>query len=128
MSQALVGGARLGQLAVSTKRTCNVRTQFRGTPVVHRAPIVARPRGRGGAGPVVAIFDFFGPKFKADATYICVDCGFIYDGDFTVEPNSYKCPYCTSTKKRFKEFKGPVRGRAANSPAARQKRFKEQQW
>lgn len=50
----------------------------------------------------VSLFGF-GPKSKTteSASYICVDCGYIYTGpDFAKEKNSYKCPACKSPKKR----------------------------
>lgn len=50
----------------------------------------------------VSLFGF-GSKSKTteSMSYICVDCGYIYTGpDFTKESNSYKCPMCTSPKKR----------------------------
>jgi rubredoxin len=44
----------------------------------------------------------------AKASYICVDCGYIYDESTAWEklPNNYKCPVCSSPKRRFKPYNG----------------------
>jgi rubredoxin len=44
----------------------------------------------------------------AKATYICIDCGYIYDESTAWEklPSSYKCPVCSSPKRRFKPYNG----------------------
>ena len=41
-----------------------------------------------------------GASGAASSFYICIDCGFIYDGDFKKAPASYKCPACKSPKSR----------------------------
>lgn len=71
-----------------------------------------------------------GKKDVAEGTsfYICIDCGFIYDGDFKKAPASYKCPACSSPKSRFKVFKGEVKGKVNNTGASMQKRMKDKQW
>ncbi|KAI8464737.1 MAG: rubredoxin-like protein [Monoraphidium minutum] len=50
-------------------------------------------------------------KAASTAAYICLDCGWVYDGSkgpFEKLPNNYRCPVCNSPKKRFvpKEPKG----------------------
>jgi len=42
------------------------------------------------------------------AAYICIDCGYIYEGSTAFEklPNSYKCPTCQAPKRRFKPWSG----------------------
>lgn len=42
------------------------------------------------------------------AAYICIDCGYIYDGStaFDKLPNNYKCPVCNAPKRRFKSYSG----------------------
>lgn len=41
-------------------------------------------------------------KAKTKTAYICVDCGYIYDGRDTFEklPSSYRCPVCNAPKRR----------------------------
>mmetsp|Transcript_24888 Transcript_24888/g.54163 ORF Transcript_24888/g.54163 Transcript_24888/m.54163 type:complete len:119 (-) Transcript_24888:487-843(-) len=98
---------------------------FKAQPVV-----VAKPRVQ------VAAKALFGMGAKketaasgAPAPYICVDCGYIYEGDFKTVPASYKCPVCTSPKNRFKVYKGgDVKGRPNNSGAAMKKRKDEKKW
>ena len=62
--------------------------------------------------------------------YVCVDCGYIYTerkpGDFKNLPNDYKCPACTSTKRRFKPYKEPKKGpNNARAMANRQQEISE---
>jgi rubredoxin len=41
------------------------------------------------------------------ACLVCSDCGYIYNDakkPFESLPNSYKCPVCSSNKKRFKKY------------------------
>ena len=56
----------------------------------------------------------------AKKKYVCVDCGYVYSerkaGDWNDLPRDYKCPACTSGKRRFKEFKDDG-GRGANNSA-----------
>ncbi len=58
------------------------------------------------------------------ATYICVDCGYIYDESTSFDklPSSYKCPVCSAPKRRFKTYSGP-KGR--NDPKAMKARMTE---
>ena len=55
----------------------------------------------------LAMFGFGGGKKAAAANtpYICIDCGFIYRGDFAALPKDYKCPQCNVGKNRFKPYK-----------------------
>ena len=57
-------------------------------------------------------------------------CRYIYDGrsPFSEQPNDYKCPACTSTKKRFKAFKGAAAGRPKNDNKSRVARLQARQW
>lgn len=43
-----------------------------------------------------------------NAAYICIDCGYIYEGSPAFEklPSSYKCPACQAPKRRFKPWSG----------------------
>eukprot|EP00873_Tetraselmis_striata_P034756 jgi/Tetstr1/455020/TSEL_041877.t1 len=56
--------------------------------------------------------------------YICIDCGYIYDEP---EPfaslRNYQCPQCSSGKKRFKKYTGPVGGKVDNSRRAVAQRY-----
>lgn len=54
----------------------------------------------------------------ASSFYICIDCGFIYDGDFKKAPASYKCPACNSPKSRCARGSGVCRGTAKPAAAA----------
>ena len=42
------------------------------------------------------------------AAMVCVDCGYIYDGDDAFEklPSNFKCPVCSSPKKRSARIRG----------------------
>ncbi|KAK9845830.1 hypothetical protein WJX81_003756 [Elliptochloris bilobata] len=60
----------------------------------------------------------FGSKATAKATFVCIDCGWIYDGraDFESLPGSFKCPVCNAPKRRFKrEAPGGSKGGAKSS-------------
>ena len=49
--------------------------------------------------------------------------------DFKKLPGSFKCPACSSTKNRFKVYKGAdVRGKPNNTGASMQKRMGAKQW
>ena len=41
---------------------------------------------------------------------VCIDCGYVYRGDFSALPNSYKCPTCGVGKNRFKPAMTPSIG------------------
>ena len=57
------------------------------------------------------------------ASYICVDCGYIYDEStpFAKLPNNYKCPVCSAPKRRFKSYAGSGR----NDPKSMKSRMTE---
>eukprot|EP00899_Mesostigma_viride_P011910 jgi/Mesvir1/2071/Mv02324-RA.1 len=58
---------------------------------------------------------------RADA-YICVECGYIYDGrkaPFSELPKDYKCPVCQAPKRRFKKYTKPAGGNSQKEMAAR---------
>ncbi len=59
----------------------------------------------------------------AKATYICVDCGYIYDESTAWDklPNTYKCPVCSSPKRRFK----PYNGGGKNDPKSMKARMQD---
>ena len=63
-------------------------------------------------------------KAATKTAYICVDCGYIYDGSTAFEklPNSYKCPVCSAPKRRFKPYAGRPGG---NDPKAMKARMAE---
>lgn len=67
-------------------------------------------------------------KVQAAASYVCVDCGFIYDAkeSFDKVPASYKCPTCQSPKKRFFEMAGAKRGNDQKSMIARRAMLRTQ--
>jgi rubredoxin len=44
---------------------------------------------------------------------VCIDCGYVYRGDFSALPNSYRCPTCGVGKNRFKPAMTPSFGVAA---------------
>lgn len=41
------------------------------------------------------------PEPQKGVSYICNICGFIYEGDLTMEPDDYVCPICGVTKDQF---------------------------
>lgn len=50
--------------------------------------------------------------------YICIDCGYIYDGSegpFEKLPSSYRCPVCNAPKRRFQPYTGADRRNDARS-------------
>eukprot|EP00879_Flechtneria_rotunda_P001419 GHRR01001572.1.p1 GENE.GHRR01001572.1~~GHRR01001572.1.p1 ORF type:complete len:131 (+),score=55.12 GHRR01001572.1:176-568(+) len=59
-------------------------------------------------------------KTAAKAAYICIDCGWIYDGrePFDKLPNSYRCPVCNAPKRRFRQTEASGK-RSGSSSAAR---------
>jgi len=74
----------------------------------------SRTRTAGGRGSVVqtkAFFNFGGKKKEAAGQpMVCIDCGYIYRGDFSALPNSYRCPTCGVGKNRFKAAMTPAVG------------------
>lgn len=57
-------------------------------------------------------------------------CRYIYDGrmPFSEQPNSYKCPACSSTKKRFKAYKGNAGKRPRNDNKSMVARLRAREW
>jgi rubredoxin len=55
---------------------------------------------------------------------VCVDCGYVFKGDFAALPRSYKCPTCNVGKNRFKPVGGAstLAQKKANKEAFRAKR------
>eukprot|EP00197_Chlamydomonas_leiostraca_P013639 CAMPEP_0202860668 /NCGR_PEP_ID=MMETSP1391-20130828/2301_1 /ASSEMBLY_ACC=CAM_ASM_000867 /TAXON_ID=1034604 /ORGANISM="Chlamydomonas leiostraca, Strain SAG 11-49" /LENGTH=260 /DNA_ID=CAMNT_0049539887 /DNA_START=23 /DNA_END=805 /DNA_ORIENTATION=- len=43
---------------------------------------------------------------KANATHICVDCGYVYTDSIPFEdrPDNYRCPQCQAPKRRFVDY------------------------
>lgn len=40
-----------------------------------------------------------------NSKWVCSVCGYVYEGDLTKEPDSFKCPICGVDKSKFKEEK-----------------------
>lgn len=55
---------------------------------------------------------------------MCVDCGYVFKGDFAALPRSYRCPTCNVGKNRFKPVGGAstLAQKKANKEAFRAKR------
>ncbi|KAK9820426.1 hypothetical protein WJX72_010212 [[Myrmecia] bisecta] len=86
----------------------------------------SRKRGALAAPRPVLTQAAFGARKAAKTAYICMDCGYIYDGREAFEglDKSYRCPVCNAPKRRFKVYQEPV-AKNANSLAIRKAR-KEQ--
>ncbi|KAK9790348.1 hypothetical protein WJX73_009526 [Symbiochloris irregularis] len=74
----------------------------------------------------VAAFTVKGPKSPkggGKTSYICKDCGYIYEGkqSFDSLTKDYECPVCAAPKRRFKVYDNPVE-RNANATANRKAR------
>lgn len=96
-----------------------------------RAAAAGKAASRQTVGPCAAFLDgLFGGAVDDSASYICVDCGYIYDQrePWSEVPKEYACPACYSPKRRFKKFKGEVRGRPKNDGRSMQTRMKERNW
>eukprot|EP00878_Enallax_costatus_P045935 GHUV01055476.1.p1 GENE.GHUV01055476.1~~GHUV01055476.1.p1 ORF type:complete len:111 (-),score=24.28 GHUV01055476.1:386-718(-) len=54
---------------------------------------------------------------KAAQAYICIDCGYIYDGrePFEKLPSSYRCPVCNAPKRRFRATESKGRNNDASA-------------
>lgn len=92
----------------------NCRNGSKINPGVSRSDAnCAAPQVATAARPVIArrqvapkaFFGFGSKSSSSDAAaapqyYICIDCGYIYDGDFKKAPSSYRCPVCSSPKNR----------------------------
>ena len=81
----------------------------------------APARGRQGPVTTKAFFGGFGGGPKSGGKpMVCIDCGYIYKGDFSKENFfTYKCPTCGVGKNRFKKApQSQVRGgRGRRRPA-----------
>lgn len=79
------------------------RAAFRGTSLQARPAVLPRRRAARAVSQTVSA------RAAAKQAYICVDCGYIYDGSdgpFDKLPSSYKCPVCSAPKRRFKAYDG----------------------
>uniref|UniRef100_A0A383WB62 Rubredoxin-like domain-containing protein n=1 Tax=Tetradesmus obliquus TaxID=3088 RepID=A0A383WB62_TETOB len=58
---------------------------------------------------------------KTSTAYICIDCGYIYDGKeaFDKLPNSYRCPVCNAPKRRFRATEAKSRNNDAKAMRSR---------
>ena len=52
----------------------------------------------------------FGKKAASEQPMVCIDCGYVYKGDFNSLPASYRCPTCGVGKNRFKPAMTPSIG------------------
>lgn len=90
------------------------RAALRGSPVQARPVLPAR---RAAARAPLAVS---ARAAKQQTAYICVDCGYIYDGSegpFEKLPSSYRCPVCSAPKRRFKPYAGTGRNDAKSMNA-----------
>lgn len=44
------------------------------------------------------------PERAIEVRYVCEICGYVYEGDITKEPDSYRCPVCKQPKSCFKKM------------------------
>ena len=92
-------------------------------PAAVGAPAAAAARGARRRVVSVAARKAAGAASQA---YVCIDCGWIYDGKqgpFDKLPASYRCPVCNSGKKRFKKTDGGGKGgKAAATKGAAMRR------
>ena len=90
----------------------------------------ARPVRVAGRGPVTtqAFFGGFGGGvLKANGQpMICIDCGYIYRGDFDALPKDYKCPQCNVGKNRFKVVEQA--GSSYANLAAQKNEWRKMRW
>mmetsp|Transcript_18673 Transcript_18673/g.22369 ORF Transcript_18673/g.22369 Transcript_18673/m.22369 type:complete len:147 (+) Transcript_18673:105-545(+) len=97
-----------GSVKVNTARTSfsqSASSSFTGVALRTTAPVTLKTLDR---QAVVETKAFFGPfAKKTDGPMICIDCGYIYNGDFNALPRDYKCPKCNVGKNRFKAYKAP---------------------
>ncbi|GBF94813.1 hypothetical protein Rsub_07985 [Raphidocelis subcapitata] len=92
-----------------------VRAQARAAPV---ATAAARSRRRAVAVSARKTAAKGGAQAQA---YVCIDCGWIYDGSqgpFEKLPGSYRCPVCNSNKRRFAKTEAKGKAKAAPKGAA----------
>ena len=99
-------------------RVATSAVSLRGTPVKSSA----RPVRVAGRGPITtqAFFGGFGgggvPKANGQPM-LCIDCGYIYRGDFDALPKDYKCPQCNAPRSRFANY-DPETGKASGGAAS----------
>merc|ERR1712113_349318 len=70
---------------------------------------------------------FFGNLFGGGSgsgkqQMVCIDCGYIYRGDFQALPRSYECPKCGVGKNRFKKYDPTKQGSGYYGNLAAQKK------
>ncbi|KAL4853604.1 Rubredoxin-1 [Chlorella vulgaris] len=89
--------------------------RFAGTAVQARPALPLR-------APRAAVRTVAARAATSKATYICVDCGYLYDGSegpFEKLPSSYRCPVCSAPKRRFKPYAGATGRNDSKSMNAR---------
>ncbi|KAI7839043.1 hypothetical protein COHA_007185 [Chlorella ohadii] len=99
------------------------RAALRGTAVQARPVLPAR---RAAARAPLAVS---ARATKQQTAYICVDCGYIYDGSegpFEKLPSGYRCPVCSAPKRRFKPYAGGAGRNDAKSMNARYERMQSE--
>ena len=97
--------AALGSVLAGSRVTSNAPAFLRGIAVKQSAvPASGRPGSRSGPVTTKAFFGGLGggPKQKDGQPMICIDCGYVFRGDFNSLPNDWECPPCGSRKNRFK--------------------------
>ncbi|PRW58553.1 Rubredoxin-like superfamily [Chlorella sorokiniana] len=99
------------------------RAAMRGTAVQAR-PVL--PERRAAARAPLAVS---ARATKQQTAYICIDCGYIYDGSegpFDKLPSSYRCPVCSAPKRRFKPYAAGGGKNDAKSMNARYERMQSE--
>ncbi|KAK9901543.1 hypothetical protein WJX75_001382 [Coccomyxa subellipsoidea] len=97
------------------------RTQACRTPLIRSKAFSLRlrqSRQEGRRGHAVKTQAAFGAKAKtSDKVYLCIDCGYIYDGrvPFSELEKDYICPVCQAPKRRFKAQSKPASSSRASS-------------
>lgn len=76
----------------------------------------------------VAVNAVFTKNKAKTASYVCLDCGYLYtDATPFEELKSYACPVCNAPKRRFKELRGnTMRANDAKSLQARKQKLRDQ--
>mmetsp|Transcript_12657 Transcript_12657/g.46256 ORF Transcript_12657/g.46256 Transcript_12657/m.46256 type:complete len:156 (+) Transcript_12657:54-521(+) len=64
----------------------------------------------------------FGGSSSGNTPMVCMDCGYIYRGDFRALPNSYECPKCGVGKNRFRAYDPNKQGSGYYGSLAAQKK------
>lgn len=102
-----VSGARINANAPAFLRGANVKQNVARTARPVRSAVTTKAFFGGIGG---------GVKQKNGEPMICIDCGYIFRGDFNALPKDWECPPCGSGKNRFKPQ--PAAGQAYNDLAA----------